>query len=88
MRKGLLVGVLSLAALPAAAQDVPRSWTVAGDVAFIDVNVLPMDSERVLRAQTVVVSNGVISAIGPTASTPVRRVQPVWTPQVDTSCPG
>ena len=71
MRKGLLVGVLSLAALPAAAQDVPRSWTVAGDVAFIDVNVLPMDSERVLRAQTVVVSNGVISAIGPTASTPV-----------------
>ncbi len=71
MRKRLLVCALSLAALPAAAQDVPRSWTVAGDVAFIDVNVLPMDSERVLRGQTVVVSNGVISAIGPTASTPV-----------------
>jgi len=33
-------------------------------VAFVDVNVVPMDRERVLRNQTVIVRNGVISEIG------------------------
>jgi imidazolonepropionase-like amidohydrolase len=33
-------------------------------VAFVNVNVLPMDRERVLRNQTVVVSDGTITAIG------------------------
>ncbi len=32
--------------------------------AFVGVNVIPMDRERVLRDQTVIVNNGVISAIG------------------------
>jgi len=81
MRTRLLPIVLSLAALPAAAQEVPRSWSAPGDVAFVGVNVLPMDSERVIENQTVVVSNGVIQAVGPAASTPV----PAGATRVDAS---
>ncbi|MBR9989452.1 MAG: amidohydrolase family protein [Gemmatimonadetes bacterium] len=57
------------AALPVTdltAQVPPRS-----DYAFTDVNVIPMDSERVLSGQTVVVRNGRISAMGPASSTVV-----------------
>jgi hypothetical protein len=36
-------------------------------VAFVNVNVIPMDSERVLADQTVIVKDGVIAEIGPTA---------------------
>lgn len=72
MKTRLPVTLLLLAAaVPTAAQDVPRSWSEPGDVAFIGVNVLPMDSERVLPNQTVVVSNGTITAVGPAASTAV-----------------
>ncbi|MCK4901201.1 MAG: hypothetical protein KAS38_20630, partial [Anaerolineales bacterium] len=35
-----------------------------GTVAFVDVNILPMDSERVLEQQTVVVQDGKVSAMG------------------------
>ncbi|MDX1578927.1 MAG: amidohydrolase family protein [Gemmatimonadota bacterium] len=42
-------------ASPASAQD---AW------AFTDVTVLPMDAERTLEARTVVVENGVITAVG------------------------
>ena len=38
----------------------------SGTVAFVDVNVIPMDRERVLAHQTVVVRNGVIAEIGDT----------------------
>jgi len=57
-----------LFALPHAAvgQAPPR-----GTYAFMEVNVLPMDSERVLRGQTVVVADGRIAALGPSASTRV-----------------
>ena len=37
---------------------------IAGDIAFIDVNVLPMDSEHVLEDQVVVIEDGRIIAIG------------------------
>jgi imidazolonepropionase-like amidohydrolase len=40
-----------------------------GTVAFVNVNVIPMDRERVLRDQTVVVRDGRISRIGPAART-------------------
>jgi imidazolonepropionase-like amidohydrolase len=36
----------------------------AGTVAFVNVNVIPMDRERVLRGQTVIVREGVITNIG------------------------
>lgn len=39
--------------------------------AFVDVDVIPMDSERVLEDQTVVVEAGRITALGPAASTPI-----------------
>ncbi|MEX0692346.1 MAG: amidohydrolase family protein [Gemmatimonadales bacterium] len=39
--------------------------------AFVNVNVIPMDRETVLRDQTVVVENGMITAVGPSASTTV-----------------
>ncbi len=40
-------------------------------VAFVDVTVVPMDRERVIAHQTVIVRDGKIAAIGPVASTPV-----------------
>jgi hypothetical protein len=36
-----------------------------GTVAFTNVNVVPMDSERVLEDQVVVVEDGLITAVGP-----------------------
>jgi imidazolonepropionase-like amidohydrolase len=42
-------------------------------VAFTNVAVLPMDSDRVLQDQTVVVADGKISAMGPSKSTPVPK---------------
>lgn len=41
--------------------------------AFIDVTVIPMDTERVIQHQTVVVRNGRISEIGSTAKIKVPR---------------
>ncbi|WP_158501695.1 amidohydrolase family protein [Vitiosangium sp. GDMCC 1.1324] len=40
-------------------------------VAFVDVNVVPMDSERLLPHQTVVVRKGRIASLGPADSTSV-----------------
>jgi len=46
----------------------------AGDIiAFTNVNVIPMDKERVLSDQTVIIGEGRISEIGPTSSTKVPR---------------
>jgi imidazolonepropionase-like amidohydrolase len=48
-------------------------------VAFVNVNVVPMDKERVLRNQTVIVRNGVIAEIGDT-----RRLKvPAGAQQID-----
>ncbi len=41
--------------------------------AFVGVNVVPMDRERILLNQTVVVRGGNIVALGPAPSTPVPR---------------
>jgi imidazolonepropionase-like amidohydrolase len=51
---------------------------LAGDarnaaVAFVGVNVVPMDAERVLTDQTVVIRDRRIAALGPRAETPVPR---------------
>ena len=40
-------------------------------VAFVDVNVVPMDRERVLQRQSVIVRNGRIVEMGPAGSTPI-----------------
>ncbi|HEY0624381.1 amidohydrolase family protein [Sphingomonas sp.] len=56
-------------ALPAAAQPASR-------IAFVNANLVPMDRERVLRGQTVLVENGRIAAIGPRIAIPAdaRRI--------------
>src|SRR4030081_2090750 len=54
---GLLVSVLSLLG-------PIRVGAQSEDVAFVNVNVIPMDRERVLAAQTVLVSGGRIKAMG------------------------
>ncbi len=61
-------------AAPAALRDVPAA---AGVLAFVDVNVVPMDRERVLAHQTVLVRDGRIVAIGPRVPVPAgaRRVE-------------
>ena len=56
MNKTILTLLLALFAISAHAQTV----------AFVDVNVVPMDRERVLSHQTVIVRNGLISEIGET----------------------
>jgi imidazolonepropionase-like amidohydrolase len=40
-------------------------------VAFVDVNVVPMDRDRLLTGQTVVVKDGLIAEMGPANDTPV-----------------
>src|SRR5712692_6549342 len=37
--------------------------TQVGDIAFVDVNVVPMDREKVLLHQTVVLRDGVIAQV-------------------------
>ena len=38
-----------------------------GSVAFVDVNVVPMDREQILEHQTVVIGNGRIAKMGPSS---------------------
>lgn len=57
----LLSGAISH---PLAAQD-------NGTVVFRGVNVVPMDGERILRNHTVVVTNGLIGAVGPSSGVEV-----------------
>ena len=68
MRFLLIASVLAafgLAAHAHAAASEPLSVT-----AFVSVNVLPMDSERVLAKQTVLIQDGRITAIGPHLAVP------------------
>ncbi len=57
----LLLLILSLASV---ASPRIRAQDASAAVAFINVNVIPMDKERVLKNQTVIVRNGVIVEIG------------------------
>lgn len=64
--KSAIATVAALATL--ACQTAPE-----GTVAFENVSVLPMDGERVLEAQTVVVSEGLIAAMGPSGEVRAPR---------------
>jgi len=59
--------LLLLLAYPSSAQIKPSS----SGFAIVGVNVVPMDVERVLEDQTVVVSNGLIQTIGNSATTEI-----------------
>src|SRR5262245_24553160 len=73
MRTALLVWVslLSVLLLAACSPAAPTaSPTVeSGALAFVHVTVIPLDSERLLADQTVVVRDDRIIAVGPSAST-------------------
>ena len=56
----------ALLALAACGGGGPET-VVEGDTAFVNVNVLPMDAERVLEGQTVVIAGGRIAALGSAA---------------------
>lgn len=74
MRGSFAIALLPLLiGLPACADAAPDSGAASPDTvqAFVGVDVLPMDSERVLADQTVVVDGGRIVAMGPVATTPV-----------------
>lgn len=63
----LLLSTVLLAAC--ASVPAPRSEAPSSNlVAFVHVSVVPMDSERVLRDQTVIVDGGRIAAVGPARS--------------------
>ncbi len=66
----LRIGLCAAALAPVVAAGEPP---VANrpTTAFLHVNVAPMDADRILRDQTVVVSGGRIAAVGPTGKTPV-----------------
>ena len=57
LRSGLIAGIAAMLPLCAAAQSAP--------VAVVNVSVVPMDRERMLAGQTVVVADGKITAVGP-----------------------
>jgi hypothetical protein len=63
----VLLTVASLVAPAAAGAQTPTHRHIA----FVGVNVLPMDSQRVLPAQTVIVNDGVITSVGPAAQAKV-----------------
>jgi imidazolonepropionase-like amidohydrolase len=71
-RSSVVASVLILCAIAVscAVEDEPRSTGAdsGGVFAFVDVNVIPMDRERMLEHQTVVVVEGRIEAIGDAAS--------------------
>jgi imidazolonepropionase-like amidohydrolase len=68
MFHGLALGLLTFA-FGSGAQTTPREPPAA--IAFVDVDVAPMDRERLLRRQTVVVKGDRIVAIGPAAEVAV-----------------
>jgi imidazolonepropionase-like amidohydrolase len=63
MKKGILLFLIFLIAAPASSQ---TKSPVNSTVAFIGVNVIPMDKERVMLSQTVLIRDGVIVDIGDT----------------------
>ena len=75
LKAAAFLGAAALATSPARAHahrpgsgTNPSTAPAPGTVAFVNVSVLPMDRERVLSGQTVIVRDGRITEIGPVAS--------------------
>jgi len=71
MQRCVFLSLLAATLVPRGAAVGQATPPQAQPVAFVGVNLIPMDRERVLENQTVVVRNGRITAVGPVASTPV-----------------
>ena len=68
-RRGFLIGSTAALCLPMSLPAGLRAQTSPAPVtAFVDVNVVPMDRERVQRGMTVLVRDGLIMSIAPAAS--------------------
>lgn len=65
----LALGAAVVAVADARPRD--RHQAAPAPIAFVGVNVVPMDAERMVENQTVVVVDGRIAAIGPVDGTPV-----------------
>lgn len=69
------LALVLLAALEVLVSTTSAQQPPAGSVAIVNVSVLPMDRDQVLRGLTVVVENGIITRIAPGEAPPgVRRV--------------
>ncbi|HEX9736960.1 MAG TPA: amidohydrolase family protein [Thermoanaerobaculia bacterium] len=64
---------LAVPAADAPGQPAADEAAPPGAIAFIDVNVVPMDAEHVREGQTVVVDGGKIVAVGPAAEVSVPQ---------------
>src|SRR5262249_2820914 len=64
VRRSLLSLVTALAMAAAASSQSP-SPPAPPPIAFVHVNVVPMDSERVLADQSLVVTDGRVASLGP-----------------------
>jgi imidazolonepropionase-like amidohydrolase len=69
MNKNILLLLILLLPLQIAAQTKPRATAVA----FVNVTVIPMDKERLLRNQTVIVQDGEISEMDDTKRIKIPR---------------
>jgi imidazolonepropionase-like amidohydrolase len=67
----MLLVLVTAATAASATLFAAQAPTDSASTAFTDVAVIPMDRQRVLEGQTVVVQRGRIAAIGPTATTRV-----------------
>jgi len=74
-RIGFITLFIILIVICLSAQDTRNKQSAPNDAlfAFVGVNVVPMDSERVIRDQTVVVRKGRIAAVGATKSVRVPK---------------
>jgi imidazolonepropionase-like amidohydrolase len=61
--------LLAVTFLMAACASAPQTQPIA----FVNASVIPMDRERVLRDHTVVVQNGTITTVGPSAEVKIPR---------------
>jgi len=68
-----LIAVGTALILPGVVWAAPRSSNTDLPTVFVNVNVVPMNSNAILFGQTVVVRNGVISQIGPAQNTPIPQ---------------
>jgi hypothetical protein len=67
---GAFAGACVLAFVPAAVSAQASDAARPPVTAFVHVNVLPMDRERVLKDQTVLIQDGKIAAVGPALTVP------------------
>jgi imidazolonepropionase-like amidohydrolase len=71
MRRAAAACAAALLTLALITSGASAQLPARGDYAFTNVNVIPMDTERVLPNQTVLVSDGLITAVGPASSVEV-----------------